>query len=155
MLKKLFYGLAVGGALVLVAYLALSMYSRRAPPLGLMDGRLRPCAERPNCVCSEPVSANVEPLRFDGLSAQAWERLNDAVLAQGGQVRQRTRDYLHATFESTYFRFVDDFEARLDEANNLIHLRSASRVGYGDRGVNRARVEALRVRFGASAALQN
>lgn len=148
MLKKLIYGLAVAAAVVLIAYVALSIYSRRPPQLGLVDDRLRPCPASPNCVCSEPPGANIEPLRFQGLPAQAWQRLNEAVLAQGGRVRQRTDDYLHATFETALFRFVDDFEARLDAGRGLIHLRSASRVGYGDRGVNRARVEALRARYG-------
>ena len=46
------------------------------------------------------------------------------------------------------FRFVDDLECRLDAENRVIHVRSASRVGYSDLGVNRKRVERLRARFG-------
>ena len=74
----------------------------------------------------------------------AWEQFAGNVTASGGQVLQQTPDYLHATFESTFFRFVDDFEARLDPETGSIHVRSASRVGQNDRGVNRERVDKLR-----------
>jgi uncharacterized protein (DUF1499 family) len=41
-------------------------------------------------------------------------------------------------------RFVDDVEFLFDDTNKKIHVRSASRVGYSDMGVNRKRVEELR-----------
>jgi uncharacterized protein (DUF1499 family) len=57
--------------------------------------------------------------------------------------------YLHAEFTSALFRFVDDVEFLLDDGTKTIHVRSASRVGYSDLGVNRRRVEAIRYRFDA------
>lgn len=59
-------------------------------------------------------------------------------------VRER---YLHAEFTSLIFRFVDDVEFLLEEETHTIHLRSASRVGASDLGVNRRRVEAIRSRY--------
>jgi len=53
-------------------------------------------------------------------------------------------DYLHATFASRIFRFVDDVEFLVDRDAGVVHVRSASRVGYGDMGVNRRRVEEIR-----------
>jgi len=55
--------------------------------------------------------------------------------------------YLHAEFTSAVFRFVDDVEFLLDDAEKVVHVRSASRVGHSDLGVNRKRVEALREAF--------
>jgi uncharacterized protein (DUF1499 family) len=56
-------------------------------------------------------------------------------------------DYIHAEYTSALFRFVDDVELYFDKAKKIIHVRSASRVGYGDMGVNRKRVEELRALF--------
>ena len=55
--------------------------------------------------------------------------------------------YIHAEFRSEWFRFVDDVEFCFDEQKNIIHVRSASRVGYSDFGVNRKRVEDIRNRY--------
>jgi uncharacterized protein (DUF1499 family) len=57
--------------------------------------------------------------------------------------------YLYAEFRSKTLGFVDDFEARLDPAASVIHVRSASRLGRRDMGVNRARVEMIRSKFAA------
>ena len=58
--------------------------------------------------------------------------------------------YLYAEFRSKTLGYVDDFEARVDTAASVIHVRSASRLGYGDKGFNRARVEMIRAKFVAS-----
>ena len=55
-------------------------------------------------------------------------------------------DYLHAEFR-TILGFVDDVELYIDDEQHLIHMRSASRLGYWDFGVNRRRLEAIRVEF--------
>jgi len=60
------------------------------------------------------------------------------------QIVSVSDDYLHAEFTSAIFRFVDDVECLIDAANQTIHIRSASRVGYWDLGANRRRVERLR-----------
>jgi uncharacterized protein (DUF1499 family) len=74
-----------------------------------------------------------------------WEDLLSAVLFAGGQIEIRTEDYLHATFRSKFFHFVDDLELRKEGA--VVHVRSASRVGHSDFGVNRKRVEMVRKHF--------
>ena len=136
---------------VVIAYVALSVYSRRAPQVGMIDGRLRPCPDSPNCVCSDIADASVEPLRIAGDAGVAWTQLAEVLIAAGGRIVLQTQDYVHATFETRYLRFVDDFEARLDPAAGVIHVRSASRVGYGDRGVNRERVRRIRASYDALA----
>ena len=70
--------------------------------------------------------------------------------APGARVVRASPEYLYAEFRSRVMRFVDDVEFALDAARGVIHVRSASRVGVRDFGVNRARVEALRTALTAA-----
>jgi uncharacterized protein (DUF1499 family) len=101
------------------------------------------------CVSSEDpnISARVAPLTFQGPPETAWKLLKETILELGGSIREEQGDYLRATFTSRIFRFVDDVEFRMVAAEKLIHVRSASRVGRSDLGVNRKRVERLRAAF--------
>jgi len=130
---------------VLVAFFILGKKSQTGVAPGLTGGHLTPCGSKPNCVCSEQdrslamktnVGANIAPLDL------SWDELKTAIKAQGGVIVKEEDGYLSATFTSKAFKFVDDFEARQD--GDVIHIRSASRVGYSDRGVNRTRVNDLR-----------
>lgn len=142
-------------ALVAVVSLAVMGCSAQAPRVQLVEGKLRPCPGTPNCVSSESESesttAAIAPLAFSGDSAAAWERAGQAAVAIGGRIQSRSANHLWATFTSRLFRFVDDLELRLDEADRVIHVRSASRVGRSDLGVNRKRVERLRQQFQTTA----
>ena len=82
-------------------------------------------------------------LRRVNASYGAWKKLTKIITRQGGEVQQDDGSYLHATFTSPVFRYVDDVELRLDEDHGLIHIRSASRVGRSDFGVNRKRIERI------------
>jgi len=118
----------------------------------LVNGKLLPCPNSPNCVSSEsfPEKSTVAPLVFTSSASEAWQTLQDILLEMGGHVEEVDDSFLHATFRSRVFRFVDDVSARLDPEKNLIQIRSASRVGHSDFGVNRKRVEELRKRFTSS-----
>jgi len=141
-------GLAVVGWAVSMAL--MSLLARRPDTLGLHQGRLAPCPDKPNCVCSQEQRQEyaIAPLSFQGDPRAAWQRLLD-VLDKLPRTRlvEQTDTYLHAECTSLLFRFVDDLECLLDTEAGVIHLRSASRVGYSDLGVNRARVEAIRQAF--------
>ena len=134
--------------LVVVSLFVLGLMSKSDEANGLVEGRLSPCPDKPNCVCSEFRAATdhfVEPLAISsGEAADVMQRLTAVIREMGGTIRQQNDNYLAATFTSAIFRFVDDLEIRVDRETNLIHLRSASRVGYGDGGVNRERIEKLR-----------
>ena len=124
-------------------------HSREIP--GLLEGRLKPCPGTPNCVSSEFVSNAkhyIEPLVYPPeQAAQVLPRLKTVIREMGGIIQREDVDYLAATFTSSIFRFVDDLEVRIDVERSRVHLRSASRVGYGDAGVNRERVERLKKSF--------
>ncbi len=119
----------------------------RPMSLGVHDGKLAPCPASPNCVSSQSSDKDhaVEPFPFTGTPVEAMAKLK-VVLSTMPRARivTATENYLHAEFTSALFRFVDDVEFRLDESARTIHLRSASRVGSSDLGVNRKRIEDLR-----------
>lgn len=135
--------------LVPAAFLGLMSLTSREPKTGPVAGKLRACPDSPNCVVSEneTPASRVDPLPFDGAPQQAWAALREAVERGGGVIREDRDGYLWATFTSRIFRFVDDVEFRMDAAGGVIHVRSASRAGYSDFGVNRKRVEKLRAAF--------
>lgn len=131
--------------LIVVAALIPSLLTPK-PNVGLANGRLKPCPDKPNCVCSEygTATAFIEPFSIEGLTNKTWSKVKDAIRELGGTIREESEEYLWAIFKTRFFRFVDDVELRLDEENGVIHVRSASRIGYSDLGVNRERVEAIR-----------
>ncbi len=116
----------------------------------LVDGKLRPCLGTPNCVCSEnPGSPGwIEPITFGPMAAdEAWTMLKEVIDGMGGVVQSEESEYLWSTFTVPLLGFVDDVEFRLDKTDTVVHVRSASRLGFSDLGVNRSRVEDIRRRF--------
>jgi len=83
-------------------------------------------------------------LIFHEKPSTSWENAAQVVEATGGQIVKQGDHYLAATYTSRFFRFVDDLELRLDPNAGKIHIRSSSRVGRSDFGVNARRVEHLR-----------
>ena len=112
-----------------------------------MAGPLRDCPPSPNCVCSEATDPghSIEPIRVIGPPEVAFQKARDVISGwKRCSVVRFDRDFLHAECKSAIFRFVDDLELNLQPADQEIAVRSASRVGHSDFGVNRRRVERLR-----------
>jgi uncharacterized protein (DUF1499 family) len=108
------------------------------------------CPNSPNCVSSQAIDTGhyIAPFKISGKTEEAWATLKQTLSKQSRTVIvDETEDTLHAEATSLVFRFVDDINAILDAEAGLIHIRSASRIGYGDFGVNRKRVEALRLQL--------
>jgi uncharacterized protein (DUF1499 family) len=123
---------------------------RRPRNLGVVDGRLAACPRKPNAVCSQAPATDrvhaIAPLAFTGDATAAMQRLKRLVETSPGATIVASRaDYLHAEFSTPLLGFVDDVEFWCDGA--AIQVRSASRLGYSDLGVNRRRVEQLRAAF--------
>ncbi|WP_333877749.1 DUF1499 domain-containing protein [Methylobacter sp.] len=113
------------------------------------EKQLPPCPSSPNCVSSQAAATDADhfitPFKITGNVEAAWAALKKALLSQSRTViTNETGDTLHAQATSLVFRFVDDIDTILDAEAKLIQIRSASRVGYSDFGVNRKRVELLR-----------
>jgi uncharacterized protein (DUF1499 family) len=122
------------------------MFSWKRPDnLGVRNGCLAPCKRTPNCVSSQADSADREhyiaPIPFRG----SMQNLRNAVLAMPRATLIREgENYLYAEFRTALMRYVDDVELFFDQPLGVVHVRSASRLGRRDFGVNRKRVEALR-----------
>lgn len=132
---------------------------RQPNGLGPHDGRLKPPSMNPNSVSSQAVLypehpmrdyARIEPLPVLGSGPQTLERIRRIVeTMDGAKVVQANSGYLYAQFSSRMLKFVDDTEFWVDPQAGVIQVRSSSRLGRKDFGVNRARVEAIRARLAA------
>ncbi|NOQ80463.1 MAG: DUF1499 domain-containing protein [Gammaproteobacteria bacterium] len=112
---------------------------------GIVDGHLLNCPDKPNCINTEypeQTSHYLSPLDFpESKNEQIMTLAKTTLLEMGAEIITADNNYLAATFTSSLFKFTDDFELRLDNITHKLHIRSASRVGYSDFGVNKRRVE--------------
>ncbi len=123
---------------------------KRPKNLGVKDGKLAACPGKPNCVSSQAGSARqrVMPLRLSGEPGASMKRLKDVVNNMAGTTLiDEGNDYLYFECASKLLGFVDDLEFLCDADEQVVHVRSASRLGYSDLGVNRKRVESIRKKF--------
>lgn len=141
---------------VVIALFVMGKVSQTGQAPGSVEGRLKRCPDKPNCVCSEyrgDAEHFIEPLELSEQSAaNSLLTVRSIITESGGVIISERADYIAATFNSSLFGFVDDLEIRIDKDQALIHFRSASRVGHGDLGTNRKRVELIRTRFRQSQA---
>jgi len=135
----------------------LSIPGRRPTDIGPQGSRLARCPGSPNCVCSDDDDAThgIAALRLAVPAAEAWSAAKQAVLAlPRTRIVTERGDYLHAECTSALLGFVDDLELHLRAGEAVIAVRSASRVGYSDFGVNRKRVERIRAALASRAAVR-
>lgn len=122
--------------------------------LGIDNGKLRPCPSTPNCVSSTAADEKhfIEPM----LISASPDDIRDIILKTLDEfsrvkVTEMQADYIHAEFTSLIFRFVDDVEFYFPKSESdvvRVDIRSSSRVGRSDLGVNRKRMEAIRKKIG-------
>ena len=118
--------------------------------LGLKNNMLLPCPKSPNCVLSQASDAKhkIKPIYYATSVEAAKERLNQVILSiSDARIITQNEVYWHVEFTTRWLRFIDDVEFYFPESEALIHLRSASRSGYWDLGVNRKRTKEIRSRF--------
>lgn len=141
-----------GPALAVAGGSILHFAGDRPSLLGVQAGHLQPCPDRPNCVSSQSPDPEhfVAPILFEGSARQAMQTLKQAIDdSPRAEVIRADDNYLYAEFTSKLMGFVDDVEFYFDNQTKRIEVRSASRLGESDLGVNRKRVEDLRQRFWA------
>lgn len=135
---------------VLIILSILTGCSGAMTELGMENGQLKQCPKTPNCVNSqakdekhfiEPILINATPLEAKNSIVKILNELNQS------KIIVVKDNYIRAEFFSKIFRFVDDVEFYFHKTKSrelIIHVRSASRVGYSDLGVNRKRIERIR-----------
>lgn len=123
---------------------------KRPTNIGVRSGRLAACPDTPNCVNSQSEDAlhRIKPLTYNSTSAQPMADLKTVIQnLERMKIVTETENYLYAEFTSAFWGFVDDVEFLLDESDRVIHVRSASRLGQSDLGVNRKRIEMIRAKL--------
>lgn len=130
----------------------LSFSGSRPTNLGVKDGKLAACPGSPNCVSSQAPTSDAEhhitPLPFSGTPAEAIARLKSIITAMPRtKIITESDNYLYVEFSSALMGFVDDVEFFVDPAAGAVQVRSASRLGKSDLGVNRKRIEEIRAKF--------
>jgi uncharacterized protein (DUF1499 family) len=129
----------------------LAVFSGTRPDnLGVKDGRFAACKPTPNCVSSQADPADqshyVEPIAYSGTMQELRRAVESMTRAT---VIREEGNYLYAEYKSALMGYVDDVELLLDEKARLVQVRSASRLGRSDFGVNRKRIEELRTLIGS------
>lgn len=134
---------------ILFGFLFSFCAGTRPTDLGVRDNQLKPCPNKPNCVSSfapkEDTIHYIEPISYVSSVSEEMSRLKKLILSKPRTaIIEEKPNYLRAEFTSLIFRFVDDVEFLFDDSLKYIHVRSASRIGYSDLGVNRKRIEEIR-----------
>jgi uncharacterized protein (DUF1499 family) len=156
-LKRALLGLigviAIAATLAAIEYFGgqpMGLFSGTRPEgLGFNGGKFKAPTWKPNTVSSTVEKSDdkhyIAPLAISGDADAAWNKLQAVVKAQrGATVVEAKPDYLYAEFKTAGMGFVDDVEFSLDKAANVIHVRSGSRLGVRDFGMNRNRIETIR-----------
>jgi uncharacterized protein (DUF1499 family) len=118
--------------------------------LGVTDGKFAAVRDNnQNIACSQANNSysKIAPLAT-GKTEAVWPRIKEVVAnMRGATVLEERPNYLRAEFQTNWLKFVDDVEFYRDDATNTIHMRSSSRLGRKDFGINRGRLEAIRERL--------
>ena len=119
---------------------------------GVVNGVFYPCPKSPNCVSSmapKDDSHYIEHISYDGFNREIARNkiINILEGLKKTTIVESQDNYIHAEARSSFFNFVDDVEFYLPENEKIIHIRSLARLGYSDFGVNRKRIEEIKVKF--------
>jgi len=128
-----------------------SFSGERPHNLGVNGGLLTPCPTTPNCVSSQTQDSThqIAPLQYQGTATDVIEKLKTVIAAlPRTEIVEARENYLYAEFTSRLMGFVDDVEFYVEPGKREIQVRSASRLGESDLGVNRKRIEMIREKLG-------
>ncbi len=156
------FSVLLGGLIFLNSFLALipsphfaalpivrDIFAGNPPEnLGLHQAHLTECPASPNCVLSQDPDAShaIDPLVYSGDRTEAQKTLLKVLsVVPRTQIVEQSDDYIRAQSVSRIMGFTDDLEFYFHKNENIIHVRSASRLGESDLGVNRRRIEQIRL----------
>ena len=149
---------AVIGAIV--AGQAGLLQGKAPTDLGVSQGKLKGLSSTPNSVSSQAELypdnpqrkyASIPPLALRGDGPATIAKLKSVVAStRGAKLITIAPDYLYAQYTTPLMKYVDDVEFWFDPKANIIQVRSASRLGEGDLGANRKRIEAVRTALAAA-----
>lgn len=151
------WGLIVVALVVITGLIAGQLgLLKGSPPtdLGVHDGKLKPPSKTPNSVSSQAslypdhpqrAYSDIAPLPLKGDANATLDRIVSIIESMdGGKIVKREPGYIYAQFTTRLMKYVDDAEFWYDPSAEVIQVRSASRLGSSDLGVNRKRIEFIR-----------
>jgi len=136
--------------IMVISIFLFSCSGNRPDNLGITNEELAACPSSPNCVSSDASDElhQISALELAKPPEEAWKVVRALVLKlPRTRIVNEKAGYMHAECQTAVMGFVDDLELHLREADGVIAMRSASRLGYSDFGVNRKRLEGLRVQL--------
>ena len=139
--------------IVIISLILLTGCADTMSKLGIENGQLKECPTTPNCVNSQAKDKKhfIEPILITGPPLEAKKHiLNILKELKRSKIKVVDNNYIRVEFTSLVFRFVDDVEFYFPDTKSkkrIIHVRSASRIGHSDLGVNRKRIEQIRSKF--------
>lgn len=128
----------------------LGVNSKSKDVPNFINGHLSKCPETPNCFSTENKNHTghyISPINIseeNKSNSDSLLILKEIIQSMGGEIKTEKEHYFSSTFTSNIFGFVDDLEIRIDNIESVIHIRSASRVGRSDMGVNKKRIELIK-----------
>ena len=133
-----------------MSFLVTDIYGNNLQNINVKKNILKPCTKKPNCVSSQSRNPKhkIQPIQYSGSIKDAKDQLKKVINSIGDVIFVTvTKKYWQIEFTSRWLGFVDDVEILFNESDSQIDIRSSSRVGYWDLGVNRKRVEKIRLQF--------
>ena len=136
-----------------IYFFILGMNSKSKDAPSLINDHLSKCPETPNCFSTENKNHTghyISPIYIseeNKTNSDSLLILKEIVQSMGGEIKTEKEHYFSSTLTSNIFGFVDDLEIRMDNIEHVIHIRSASRVGRSDMGVNKKRIELIKQLF--------
>ncbi len=130
--------------------LMMSSCSGKEPTnIGVQNEKLSLCPDTPNCVCSQCLEEDkvhyIQPFIYQQSLEEVYESLVQTIESdKSAKIKTKDSNYIYVQYTSKIFRFVDDVEFYFPPDEKIVHVRSASRIGKSDLGVNRERIEKLR-----------
>ena len=146
LIKYLFIFVLIGGLFVLFRFTVEAGNSQMMEPTGgLVEGQLKPCEIKPNCVSTtHPANSKEHHIAPMVVTSNPIQKLSDILKEMPGvKILEENESYIQATHTSELFKFVDDVEFLFLPDSNTLHMRSSSRVGHSDMGANRERIKSI------------
>jgi uncharacterized protein (DUF1499 family) len=150
-MKIVIITLLIFSLLITVSLAAAGQLSKEKKSPNIVRLQLQACPNKPNCINTEypeQTSHYRPPLTYSEQKPElVISRVKNIILEMGGLIIEESKFNLSATFTSSFFGFVDDFDIRLNHPEHQLHIRSASRSGYSDFGANKRRVDKFSMLF--------
>lgn len=140
-------GIMIAAGIIGFIIISMAVKNNIVPKLGVENGKLKGLPSTPNAVSTQTddMERRIEPLDFAESLEETREALMKSVESYGNyRLVSQDENYIHVEFKTETMGYKDDVEFYLDRREKIVHVRSSSRIGYSDGGLNKRRYQAIR-----------